>query len=132
LARTVGPAQMLAKLLLTEIPQECNFPVRMSPRHIRELIECKAEDTKARPAPPGAVQNPVLSIFRVSPNERYTLATDAGPQREIFDCHKTWWLNVAATGKRHARSKISRACNGRGNRLGRYFGMTDDPDHNSE
>ena len=35
------------------------------------------------------------------------LATAAGPQREPFDCQVSCRLNVAATGKRHARSTRS-------------------------
>jgi hypothetical protein len=37
------------------------------------------------------------------------LAIAAGPQRDTLDCQLSWWPNVAATGKRHARSIIAGA-----------------------
>src|SRR6266581_7919031 len=44
------------------------------------------------------------SVLAASPSDRYALATAAGPQRDPFDCQLSCRLNVAATGKRHARS----------------------------
>jgi hypothetical protein len=58
-----------------------------------------------RPVPASTLS----SVFAVSPNEQYAFATEAGPQREIFDCHTSSRLNVAATGNCHARSKSSGA-----------------------
>jgi hypothetical protein len=86
----------------------------------RTVILCRglaratsANSSKVRPRMQKPVQHrPVPastlpSVFAVSPNERYALATEAGPQREIFDCYISCRLNVPATGKCHARSKSS-------------------------
>src|SRR5215208_686378 len=47
------------------------------------------------------------SVIAASPSERYALATAAGPQRDTLDCQVSCRLNVAATGKCHARSTSS-------------------------
>ncbi len=53
-----------------------------------------------RPVP----ANTAPSVLAASPNDRYALATAAGPQRDPLDCQLTCLWNVAATGSRHARS----------------------------
>ena len=54
-----------------------------------------------RPVPASTLASGIAA----SPSDRLALATAAGPHREPFDCHVARRLNVAATGKRHARSK---------------------------
>jgi hypothetical protein len=42
--RIVGVAQMLQKLVLAEITQDCDFPARVDPRDICQLVECQPKD----------------------------------------------------------------------------------------
>ena len=94
---------MHPKLFFAEIAQEGDFPVRIRPRDIGQLIQRKAEDAKPCPAPTRAGKHLAFCARRL-PQRANALATAAGPQRDPFDCQLTCRLKVAATGKCHARS----------------------------
>jgi hypothetical protein len=72
-------------------------------------------------------------VIAASPRDRYALATAAGPQRDPFDCQVSCRLNVAATGKRHARStssgvRVTDDVDG----LWRHLGLADDQSPGAE
>jgi hypothetical protein len=65
LARIVGAAQMLPKLFFAEIAKEGDFPGRIGPRDIRQLVQRKAKDAHACPAPARAGKHLALCGCRL-------------------------------------------------------------------
>lgn len=97
---------MILELFFVEIAQESDFPARIGARDIGQLSRVRPNihtPVQHRPVPSSTLS----SVVAGSPSERYALATAAGPQRDPFDCQVRCRLNVAATGKRHARSTRS-------------------------
>jgi len=94
---------MLPKLLFAKIAQHSDFSTRIDSRDLGQLVQRKTEDAHACPTPAGTGKHFALCACRI-PNDRYTLAMAAGPQRDLLDCQVSCRLNVAATGNRHARS----------------------------
>ena len=69
---------MLPKLFFAEIAQEGDFPGRIGPRDIRQLVQGKAEDAHACPAPARAGKHLALCDCRL-PQRPICVGNGGGP-----------------------------------------------------
>ena len=76
--RIVGAAQMLPKLIFAEIAQEGDFPGRIGPRDIGQLVQRKAHDAHASPTSTRASKHLALSACRL-PQRPIRVGNGSGP-----------------------------------------------------